>query len=257
MKNIKFGWIRDLPDKRDFMYGFSLSKRSTLDTAVNLVSGMPYVYDQGRLGSCTAQAMAAVYQFTLKENKNVTYTPSRLKIYYDERTIEGTVKYDSGATLRSGMKVLAKYGVCPETLWTYNDRTGMNAKFKKKPSKKCYNVSKKHKALKYYRVAQREHDLCSSLTLNDPIVFGFAVFESFYSNDVTVNGNVPMPNYNRESMLGGHAVCLVGYNLTTRKFLVRNSWGKNWGLGGYFTMPFDYVLDPHLSADFWALKIVK
>ena len=56
---------------------------------------------------------------------------------------------------------------------------------------------------------------------------------------------------------GGHAVLCCGYDLPKRRFLVRNSWGKDWGLAGYFWMPFDYLLDPKLSDDFWVLCSVE
>jgi C1A family cysteine protease len=40
------------------------------------------------------------------------------------------------------------------------------------------------------------------------------------------------------------------------RFIVRNSWGGQWGKNGYFTMPFDYLTDPYLSADFWTIRQV-
>ncbi len=46
----------------------------------------------------------------------------------------------------------------------------------------------------------------------------------------------------------------VGYDEAERRFIVRNSWGADWGIKGYFTMPYDYVLDPSLASDFWTLR---
>jgi len=53
---------------------------------------------------------------------------------------------------------------------------------------------------------------------------------------------------------GGHAVLLCGYKDETKNFLVRNSWGEDWGSGGYFWMPYEYVTDPDLSDDFWTIR---
>jgi C1A family cysteine protease len=86
-------------------------------------------------------------------------------------------------------------------------------------------------------------------------VFGFSVYESFESDDVALSGLVPLPAAH-ESMLGGHAVLLVGYDHERKLFKVRNSWGPSWGDGGYFWMPYDYVCDPELADDFWTLKTV-
>ena len=84
-----------------------------------------------------------------------------------------------------------------------------------------------------------------------PFVFGFTVYESFESPVVKRTGVANMPKKG-ESVLGGHAVLAVGYNLKEKRFLVRNSWGKQWGKEGYFTMPFEYL--ETLAADFWTIR---
>ena len=89
-----------------------------------------------------------------------------------------------------------------------------------------------------------------------PFVFGFPVYESFESQEVAKTGVVPMPG-SSEQMLGGHAVLAVGYDDATQRFLVRNSWGDGWGMGGYFTMPYAYLMDRGLSSDFWAILSVE
>jgi C1A family cysteine protease len=57
-------------------------------------------------------------------------------------------------------------------------------------------------------------------------------------------------------VLGGHAVLAVGYDDATQRFTIRNSWGANWGQGGYFTMPYPYLTTSGLSSDFWTTRIV-
>jgi C1A family cysteine protease len=89
-----------------------------------------------------------------------------------------------------------------------------------------------------------------------PFVFGFTVYESFETNTVTRTGHVPMPA-SGEHVLGGHAVCAVGYDLKRRWFLCRNRWGTSWGMRGYFTIPFAYLTDSDLCADFWTIRVVQ
>ena len=69
-----------------------------------------------------------------------------------------------------------------------------------------------------------------------PFVFGFTVYVSFESAAVAETGvlNLPKP---KEKVLGGHAVLAVGYNDAAKRFLIRNSWGTDLGMQGYFTMP--------------------
>jgi len=121
MKIQRYGWIRDLPDHRDFMYSVPVATLQALPSSVDLRSHCPPVYDQGQLGSCTANAIAGALQFDeIKEHKNGPSTPSRLFIYYNERVIEGTVTSDSGAQLRDGVKTVAKRGICPAKVWPYD-----------------------------------------------------------------------------------------------------------------------------------------
>lgn len=103
---------------------------------------MPNVYDQGDLGSCTAQAIAGAIQFDLRRQKMEDFIPSRLFVYYNERVIEGTVEEDSGAMIRDGIKSVAKLLDCKETIWPY-----VIEKFADKPSDAAYEQTLHYKAV--------------------------------------------------------------------------------------------------------------
>jgi C1A family cysteine protease len=89
-----------------------------------------------------------------------------------------------------------------------------------------------------------------------PFVFGFTVYQSFESAAVAQTGIVPMPAPG-EQVLGGHCVLAVGYDDNQRRFIVRNSWGPSWGVAGYCTMPYEYLINPNLASDFWTLRSVS
>lgn len=248
----RYGWNKDLPDGRDFLYAAPSPIVAALPDKVDLRPKCPPVYDQGELGSCTANAIGAAFEFDeMRQGQKDSFTPSRLFIYYNERVIEGTVESDSGAMIRDGVKSVAKQGVCPETQWKYDI-----GKFKAKPPKKCYEDAMGHQLLTYQRVARTLGQLKGCLAAGFPFVFGFAVYESFESSAVRKTGTVPMPGA-REEFLGGHAVLAVGYLERRQRFIVRNSWGGRWGNEGYFTMPYPYLLQESLSADFWTLRVVE
>ena len=84
------------------------------------------------------------------------------------------------------------------------------------------------------------------------MVVGIQVYESFESDAVAENGIVSMPTP-KENCLGGHAVCIVGYDDTKQWFILRNSWGSQWGDGGYFYLPYEYITSPFLASDLWIL----
>lgn len=247
----RFGWVPDLPDARDFMYSAPEAVLTKLPTKADLRPKMPKIYDQGELGSCTANAIGAAFEFEQIKEGQTDFTPSRLFIYYNERAMEGTIDTDSGAMIRDGIKSVAKVGVCTETTWPYDI-----PKFTEKPPKTAYTEAKKHQALIYRRVLGNLHQMQGCLASGLPFVFGFSVYESFMSADVAKTGEVPLPPRG-EQLIGGHAVLAVGYDDKIQRFIVRNSWGTGWGMKGYYTMPYGYLTDPGLARDFWAIHAVE
>ena len=243
----KMGWIPDYPDHRDVLYGTIHKIPAILPSSIDLRSTCSKVENQGDLGSCTANALAGAIEYL--ENKDCVkfLEASRLFIYYNERVIEHSVNSDSGAMIRDGIKTLSRQGVCSEPSWPYDI-----SKFAKKPSQKCYSEALNHQILKYARLNTVD-EMRACLAAKFPFVFGFSVYDSFESQEVSKTGIVPMPGKN-EALLGGHAVLAVGYDDATRRFLVRNSWGEDWGMAGYFTMLYDYLADRNLSEDFWTIR---
>lgn len=249
----RYGWVRDLPDFRDHKFSDVLGVQSLSDlpSLVDLRNEMPPVYDQGSLGSCTANAIGAAVQYDLRKLNLPDFMPSRLFIYFNEREMEGTIKVDSGAMIRDGMKSLSVQGVCHETIMPY-----VIERFTRRPTKRAYTDGLRHNKVQYMSVEQSESGLKSALASGFPVVFGFAVYNSFEGKEVAASGIVEMPKPN-ETCIGGHAVLIVGYDDSTRRFIVRNSWGESWGMRGYFTMPYDYVLNSNLADDFWVLKSIN
>jgi C1A family cysteine protease len=246
----RYGWRRDAPDMRDFLLAVQPAK--TLPPSVSLRKQMPPVYDQGQLGSCTANSIGAILEFNeLKQGEADAATPSRLFIYYNERVMEGTVAQDAGAEIRDGIKSLAQVGAPPETLWPYDI-----SKFSRKPPAKAYKEARKHEALRYARVTQDTIAIQTVLAAGYPISFGFTVYESFETH-VGADGIVPMP-VPQERTLGGHAVVAIGYKPIKGQLYIecRNSWGDSWADRGHFWMPAGYLAAPNLASDFWVIEQV-
>ena len=248
----RYGWQPDLPDQRDFKYAAPRPILKALPAKVDLRNQNPAVYDQGQLGSCTANAIGAAFEFALlKIDKANDFLPSRLFIYYNERVIEHSIKTDAGAQIRDGIKSVNKQGVSPENLWPYDI-----TKFAAKPPTAAYQEAKKHQVSSYQRVTRNITQMKGVLAEGFPFVFGFTVYESFESPEVAKTGKLNLPKAS-ETVVGGHAVVAVGYDDKTKRFIVRNSWGEEWGLKGYFTMPYDYLLNENLADDFWTIRAVE
>lgn len=238
------GWKPSPPDKRDYKFSTIMPSTDLIPNVIDLSSGLPQVYNQGNLGSCTAFATAGLMQSLKNKHNKHVFDPSEMYLYYFTRQLEGTTSYDSGATIRNAVKAANKFGVPQESYWKY-----IISKFKTKPNAKAQFFGKHYKITKYMRLLQNLYEMRNCLVQGYPFIFGYMVFESFYK--IGKDGVMPFPNIKKERLFGGHAVLCVGIDMDKGVFKCRNSWGKNWGDNGYFYMPIDYMLDSEFSTDFW------
>jgi C1A family cysteine protease len=283
--NEKFalGWIPDYPDFRDYteettevreiLKGTGLplgqtrkrERRSqTPPSAVDLREWCPPVENQGRLGSCTAQAGVGIIEYYERKSFGRHIDASRLFLYKVTRNLM-KMKGDTGAYLRSTIGAMVLFGVPPEEYWSYDDSPD---RFDQEPPAFCYSFAQNYKTLKYYR-----HDPPSAspgdilnkvktyLAAGHPAMFGFTVYSSI--EQAADTGRIPLPSL-RDKIEGGHAVVTVGYDdrmavknrygskESKGALLVRNSWGRDWGEEGYGWLPYDYVSEG-LAEDFWSV----
>lgn len=245
---------RDLRDFRDFFYrSVNYVRESQLPRKVDLRSKLSPIVNQGNLGSCTSNAIVSgLREYWLRQESDSSLRLSRLFHYWHERQLEGTVNRDSGATVRDGMKVLQKIGVCPESEWPYQI-----AKFKEKPDGEAEQTAGSYRIGSYHRI----HDLAgikAALADGQPVVFGIYLYASFESLAVLKTGRVPYPDRKKEMLLGGHAMLAVGYRDGKKKgqgvVIARNSWGKGWGDQGYCYLPYSFFKSNLLTFDYWTGK---
>lgn len=235
-------------DSRDHKIIFNTTKASTAPTSIDLSRNCPSVYDQLDIGSCTANAASTMFSFICRKNQNKLILPSRLFLYYTTRTIQGTIDSDSGASLRDTMRALRSSGVCPETMWIYNEDL-----LYQRPGSDCYTTALDYQALSYASISIGLSQMKNAIKSGFVFVMGILVYSSFVSNAVARTGMVPVPNTTRESYLGGHAICVIGFDDRRQAFLCRNSWGTGWGLRGNFYLPYSYAINRNLSFDAWTL----
>ncbi len=277
------GWIPDYPDFRDYTEETAEVREMLKDTglplgrtakkarrsqappaSVDLREWCPPVESQGRLGSCTAQAGVGIIEYYERKSFGRHIDASRLFLYKVTRNLM-KMKGDTGAYLRSTIGAMVLFGVPPEEYWPYTDRPDG---FDQEPPAFCYSFAQNYKTLKYYR-----HDppsaspqnildkLRTYLAAGHPAMFGFTVYSSI--EQAADTGRIPLPSLG-DRIEGGHAVMTVGYNdriaiknrygseETKGAFLVRNSWGREWGEKGYGWLPYDY-LRRGLAEDFWSV----
>jgi C1A family cysteine protease len=288
VQKLGMGWLPDYPDLRDYTVtteevserlktlgqtqpvkqmlkqaGLGSPLKSSIPTSFDLRAWCSPIEDQGNLGSCTAHAGVGLVEYFEIKSFNSYLDAARLFLYKTTRNLLGWTG-DTGAFIRTTMGAMALFGVPPEKYWPY-----LIADFDKEPSAFCYAFGQSFQALTYYKLdppMTPKDELLdrvkTHLAAKLPSMFGFTVYESIRQAGQT--GAIPYPAP-KEKVLGGHAVCAVGYDdakkitntspngpTTKGALLIRNSWGKAWGEQGYGWLPYEYVLKG-LAVDWWSL----
>ena len=211
---------------------------SKLPAKVDLRPYMTAVENQGTLGSCTANAAAGAYEYLKKWHQQENFDLSRLFLYYNTRAMTDRVNEDCGGNFYDVMEAMAEYGVCSEKSWPYDIK-----KYRQKPPSQCYEEAQQNVISKYEQVELELTAWKSVLAEGYPIVFGIGTSSAF---DNPRNGFIPTPK-SGEADQGGHAMCCVGYSDPDKVFIVRNSWGHQWGDKGYCYIPYSYMLNPEFN----------
>ena len=233
-------------DTRDFSHLKIINPHSEviLPKLVDLRSFCPPIFDQGELGSCTANAGIAA--FMMLEKTPILF--SRIFQYYEERKIEGDISEDGGAQIRDIGKVLFSYGTCIETCEPY-----IIENFAKTPSQMAISNAAKNKIKSYHSVTGGILGIKQIIALkSQPVLSGIIIYESFEEETVSTTGIIPLPKIG-EQILGGHAILIVGYDDSKSWFICRNSWGDSWGDKGYFYLSYDFI-KKGFASDFWVLQ---
>ena len=264
-KNRVFKLKRDAHDHEHQYWQFADLPDSKLPSNVDLSVQFPPIYDQGKLGSCTANATCAAFQYEcIRQGEPDQTNPSRLFEYYKARAtqIPPTIKEDSGSSLGVSVLCLFEYGVCDEKDWPYDI-----TKFTVEPPKEVCEKATHHKCIVFKRVLPTHQQIQHCLSLGYPIVFGIAVYDSMMTVETGKTGMIPMPKtqdqtvdgktIKAETLQGGHAIVCVGYDRETKLYKIRNSWSEAWGDKGYGYLPFEYMVDKNLAYDMWSIRLVK
>lgn len=204
--------------------------------------------------SCVANAFAGAYEYLAKRQNGDSADVSRLFIYYNARYMEGAHEEDCGSQMAYAIDGLKEYGACWEEYWVNDEEMILE-----EPDEDAYNQAYSFKIVDAEYV-ETDLDLWkNTLAEGYPIAFALNTFNSF--DDACKNkGRVPMPKAsdNVRKTHGWHAMLCVGYSDPDQMFIIRNSWGDEWGDRGYCYIPYNYVIHEEFNGhDSWIIKSVE
>jgi len=238
------------PDARHYEPSAAIAA-AVLPPKVDLRPHMTPILNQGDTNSCVAHAVAGTYDYWVKKLQGKDVELSRLFVYYNARWRDNCQDKDEGATIQFAVDSLGEFGVCTEGVWPFNPKV-VNLK----PNPPAYQEGVLFRVQSKRKVPTDLTAWKQSLAQGLPIVFGCLLFDSF--DDCTNRGGVvPMPDPKDVARAehDSHAMCCVGYSDVEKVFIVRNSWGPDWGDQGYCYMPYNYLMsDKFNDGDCWVFQ---
>lgn len=261
----KFGWKPAVPTRPTYGMHKEMQIAVAMPPTIDLSPQFSPIEDQGEFGSCVGHGTVGALEYLeiwelaakLKPGTNAPevfadiFNPlSRAFVYDNARIIDGTsLSQDAGTTITSAIRSIKQAGICRETTWPY-----AAANLAENPSAAAYAEAQLHKIVWDYQLDNRNlNQLKQCLAWKYPVVFGITCYQSMMTEDVLKTGYIPFPAED-EQALGGHCMCLVGYDDASSRFKVRNSWGTSWGDQGYGYIDYAYLTNPYLASDFWTLR---
>jgi C1A family cysteine protease len=226
--------------------GFEVMSQA-LPKSVDLREYCADIRNQGNLGSCTSFSSSALLEFYFRKKGQTTPRLSPLFIYYTERAIMDAgqrargekaraLGMDTGGSSYLACYALTHFGACPESDMPYQDG---KAALRVVPSEKAQADAAKYKPTTMAQIKTIQ-GMKKALADGHAFILGMKVYKSFMTKAVARTGKM-MTLGDREESVGGHSVMCVGYDDAKEAFIIRNSWGKDWGQDGYFEMPYDFV----------------
>lgn len=248
-ENKKF---RLLPDFNEPPLKDSYEEHEVNIKSVDLRGNFRSIQNQGQQGSCLSFTLTSIFEYLMRSSGQKDYDLSEAFLYYNARNLDEyddvNVNIDKGSRFHPSIESLMKYGLALEKFWPYDDGV-----YSKKPSQEAYDDAATRKLVKALNVRLNSDAIKSALSDGYPVAGSFVLYPQFYTTDGYVK--VPTPeeiankkknadNPDAQERHGQHAMTIVGFNDEIKMFLVRNSWGTDWGDKGYCYIPYDYIDNP-------------
>jgi C1A family cysteine protease len=222
------------------------SPKVQLPREVDLREFFPQVKNQGSLGACSAFSTVGVFEF-ISRSKGITLSYSESFVYFMARTYDGSTDKDDGSSIFNAIRALSDFGVCELQYWD------PNGNYLQPPDAEARENATNNKVLKALNVKHNLNDIKSAISEGFPVCFGLKVYDSFgkpLKGFVTTPSEDAIQNENG----GYHSMIICGYSDNLKVFIVRNSWGVDFGDNGYCYIPYSYIENKQLFNKAFIIK---
>lgn len=200
--------------------------------------------DQGKEPTCVGFAAVVAREAVLSEP--VLLSPRYL--YHFCKQADGIPDLE-GTYLRVAMQVLRQRGTCEEEIWPYQLRTD-------KPPGPSDESALRFRIAGFLRLDGADPQTMlrnmKHWLQRHPFIAGVWVHEGWCMRQAVKTGQIP-DFAGPERRLGGHAICVVGYNEKQHHFIFKNSWGEDWGDKGYGYLSYNYMASNCFEA--WGIQL--
>ena len=209
-------------------------KTDNLPEEVDLRKMFTPIKNQGSLGSCSAFAMVSIYEYILKKNEKCDTDLSELFAYHNARVrANKSVDAEDGSSLYDIVMGMGEQGICLEKYHPYTvDRNAAE------PSLEAKTDAETRKVTKALNVERKIDHIKAAVAEGYPVAISLCIYDSFATN----TGFVSYPSdAELKGDAGYHAMVVCGYSDKEKVFVVRNSWGEDFGDNGYCYIPYSYI----------------
>jgi C1A family cysteine protease len=198
------------------------------------------VKNQGSCGSCIAFGSVAAVEGTMrlaKNNPNLEVDLSEAHLFYCHAAQQGR-NCRNGWWVDPALEAFRNIGVVDEDCFKYTPGD--------QPCRPCSDWQTRVTKILAWRKLENASAMKEWISTKGPVAACFKVYDDFYAYHSGVYRHVT------GDFLGGHCVCVIGYNDTDGCWICKNSWGSNWGENGFFRIAYG---DCGIDYTMWAVEM--
>lgn len=214
-----------------------------LPSSLDLRPQINFVEDQGTIGTCNPFAKNKALQI-LYERDGVTLNFSELYLYWYARQLGNTLGQEGSSPYLANV-VLQSKGCCLEASWPYDI-----TKREIKPPESLDAEAALYKIKSSVAMNWFDQDpiiwVKTHLAEGKPVTMMFHITGDFKTAAGAVRDWRQTDWTLSDVSQGDHEVVIIGYDDT--RFLIQNSWGPDWGDGGFFGMPYTKFMNSRVAS---------